>query len=140
MSTSFEFEIDEYTVGMGWSTELTDFRWIFTESVGPAWSRIHGTLYFFPSGRGSLPLGSFRSPTRILVTLDLRDFDGVYAVLRSERPVFLRGRADENIIEYLELHTNSEPVGEVDTTPGGVIVVGTGELITEVEALASARE
>jgi hypothetical protein len=147
MPTDFEFKIDKYTVSMAWSSELKDFRAISFESVGSGWSRWYGTLYFFPSGRGDHsesnphPVGSLRAPRRLLATLDLGDFDGVYAILRSERPVFLRGGGrEDNRIEYMELHTNPEPVGEVDTTPGHGIVVGTGDLIAEVEALASMNE
>jgi hypothetical protein len=140
MTTSFAFEIADYRVGMGWSTELTDFKWIFIESVAVPWLRITGTLYFFPSGRSdqSRPVRYFGSARHLIVTLALRDFDSMYAVLRSERPVFLRGGGADDLIEYLELHSNPEPVGEVDASAQASIVIGTGDVITEVQRLAAA--
>ena len=98
MAVSFEFEVDQYVVGYAWSTEIGNFRSIVLEStrrlLGTAPYR--ATLYFFPNGRPdrSKPIGSYRPEGlggSILANLDLDDFEGVYAMLRSERPMFIRG-------------------------------------------------
>ena len=99
-------------------------------------SRLGGVFYFFKGHRpddGTKPsIGAFRTnDRRIIATFNLEDFDSVYAILRTERPVFVRGRRSGEHIEFLEIHTSSEAVGEVDTSPGR-IVVGTGDTVDEI--------
>jgi hypothetical protein len=155
VSTEFEFEIDHYIAGMGWSSDPPGAKqgWLVIEArarggVGANRQRVVGTLYFFPNYPRMPHIGFFSEPTRFYSSFDQADFDFVYAVLRNERPIFLRvvviddpaDRSGRSLIEFMELHTNSEPVGEVvDTTPG-VIILGSGDTLTEVEALASERE
>jgi len=135
MST-FEFTVANYTVSMDWSQDLRDFRAIEWEGAGPSWSRYRGVLYFFngqrPDDGSKPPIGAFRAEARtVIATLNLEDFDSIYAILRTERPVFLRGRRSGELIDFLEIHTNSEPVGEVDASPGR-IVVGTGDTVDDI--------
>jgi hypothetical protein len=139
MPASFEFLVSEYTVGLAWSSEINDFRSISIVGAGPTWSRISGTVYFFPNAREDLPggrIGYFSSPRYLYARLNPRDFDAFYAILRSEYPVFLRGGGSDDKIEYMELHSNSEPVGEVDGSPRGRIVVGTGDVLSELDAIS----
>ena len=134
--TTFEFEVGRYAVSMDWSADLRDFRAIEWEGQGPSWSRTGGVLYFFeghrPDGSAKPPIGAFRAANRrITATLNLQDFDSIYAILRTERPVFVRGSRTGEVIEFLEIHSNSEPVGEVDGSPGR-IVIGTGDTVDDI--------
>lgn len=136
--TTFEFQVARYTVSMDWSSAVRDFRAIELEGEGLAWSRLQAVLYFFDGQRpddvgAKPPIGGFRvAERRIIATLNLPDFDSVYAILRSERPVYVRGSRTGERIDFLEIHSNSEPVGEVDATPGQ-IVVGTGDVVGDID-------
>lgn len=141
--TTFEFKVARYTVSMDWSSEIRDFRAIELEGEGLPWSRLRAVLYFFEGHRpddvgAKPPIGAFRVAERqIIATLNLPDFDSIYAVLRSERPVFVRGSRIDERIDFLEIHSNSEPVGEVNATPGQ-IVVGTGDVVGDIDNIGLA--
>ncbi len=101
-----------------------------------SWSRLQGVLYFFeghrPDEGGKPSIGTFRvDSNRLIATLNLADFDSIYATFRSERPVFVRGSRTGERIDFFEIHTNFEPIGEVDATPGR-FVIGTGDVIGDI--------
>jgi hypothetical protein len=141
--TTFEFKVNRYTVNMDWSNDIRDFRAIELEGEGLPWARLGGVLYFFEGHRpddvdAKPPIGAFRvAERRIIATLNLPDFDSIYAILRSERPVFVRGSRTGELIDFLEIHSNSEPVGEVDATPAQ-IVVGTGDVVGDIDGVGLA--
>jgi hypothetical protein len=140
-----EFEIDEYSVGHGWSAELKNrFRYLTFNSTRPLVGKPKylGTLYFFLENEWSRPIprGGIRESEGqfiIIMTLHLEDFDGFYAMFRSERPLFFRVSEDtkgSSGINFLEIHSNAEPVGEVDSSPRKIII-GSGIEIGHLDDL-----
>lgn len=124
MGKSFEIQVEFYLVSMAYSPEVNNFTHLGIDSVrGADGLRTHIAIIFFPGARDryqTLGYGTFSGPgpgQRNRLWLDRSDFESFYAILRSERPVFLRGgTSDDGTVDFLELYSGREPVGEVDTS------------------------
>jgi hypothetical protein len=140
---SVETRIVRYVVGMDWASEYRDFRSIDCIGEGPTWSNLRATLYFFagqrPDGGSRPPIGWYHPDRRqMYALLNIEDFDAIYAILRTEKPVYLRAWGPDTTtltatLEILEFHSNEEPVGEVDDTPGRRTIGSTGDAVAGVD-------
>lgn len=134
--SDFAFQVEFYLVSMAYTPEGNAWAYLGIDSVrGPGGLRTHIDLVFIPNARESYQTGygTFSGPgpgqTNRLY-LDRSDFDSFYAILRSERPAFVRGGGASASVEYLELYSDREPVGEVDSSVPRFAV--TGDLFEEV--------
>jgi hypothetical protein len=137
MSRDFEFQVEFYVVSMAYNPEYTPWTALIIDSVrGAGGLRTTFTVFFIPNGRDryqSLGYGTYSGPglgQRNHLWLDRIDFESFYAILRSERPAFLRGGGSDATVEYLELYSGREPVGEGDTSLPRPAV--TGEILEEL--------
>ena len=133
----FEFQVESYVVSMAYNPEYSPWTALIIDSVRGAGSvRTTFTVFFIPNARAryqSLGYGTYTGPgngQRNRLWLDRREFESFYAMLRTERPIFLRGGGSGDRVDYLELYTGREPVGEGDTSVPRFPV--TGDLLEEL--------
>jgi hypothetical protein len=143
--TDHRWALDRYWIDIVSSaanvTGLSDFRTISFETVRIGTRRYSGTLWFWSGepAHGNLPnadaIGYFRRDyLHGFIRADF--FDGIYALLRSERPVVLHFAEDNGSVWLLELLAFEEPVGEVDRSVP-IPDLGFRDLIADLEATAS---
>src|SRR5688572_13246068 len=95
---NFEFQVEFYVVSMAYNPEYTPWTALIVDSVrGAGGARTTFTVFFIPNARSRYPTlgyGTYTGPgvgQGIRVWLDRSEFESFYAILRSERPAFLRG-------------------------------------------------
>ena len=120
---NFEFQVERYVVSMAYNPEFTPWTALIIDSVrGTGGVRTTFTVFFIPNAQSRYPTlgyGTYTGPgtgQRNYIWLDRSEFESFYAILRSERPAFLRGGGSTTTVEFLELYTGREPVGEGDTS------------------------
>ena len=109
-----------YKVGIVRSAKAGPCRWITLAMETPTEGVTAVSLFFHEKSSGRL--GFFNRDTGFLTgNLPAADFDAIYRVVNSEKPVFVHWRLDpdEDRLISLDVSTSEEPLGEgfPDTSP-----------------------
>jgi hypothetical protein len=111
--------ITSYKVGVNRATRPGPVR-ALTLKLAESEAGIGGVaLFFYEKAPGSLGFVN-RQSGFVSVNLPLIDFDPMYRVLNTEKPVFVHWRTDpeDEKLASIDISTSDEPVGEgpVDTS------------------------
>jgi hypothetical protein len=102
-----------YKVGIMRSAKAGPCRWITLAMETPTEGITSVSLFFHEKPPGQL--GFFNRETGFLSAhLSAVDFEGIYKVLHTEKPVFVHWRLDpeEQHLASIDVSTSEEPLGE----------------------------
>jgi hypothetical protein len=104
--------IKSYRVGVCRSRPKAPVRWLTLDLASPEEGVDQVTLFFYETPPRET---GFRNPEtrRLFANLPVADFQPMYHVVQTEKPVYLHWRLDpENIVASIDLSTSDEAVGE----------------------------
>jgi hypothetical protein len=109
-----------YKVGSTRAARSGPVRWLTLQLGAPEGSIRGVSLFFWERDPGAF--GFVNEDTGFVVAnLPVADFQGMYAILQTEKPVFVHWRTDpeEARLASIDISTSEEPVGEGtnDTSP-----------------------
>jgi hypothetical protein len=107
-------EVRAYKVGTSRSKPGAPVRWLNLLLAEPV-DRVHTVSLFFYEELGTRELGFLNPETGFVVAnLPVSDFDALYRIVNTEKPVFLHWRTDPGAAPLLsiDVSTSEEPPGE----------------------------
>ena len=103
-----------YKVGVSRSKRGGAARHLTLQLAAPE-GKIHAVSLFFCEGKPPTKLGHINEHTGMVnVYMPAEDFDPIYKVLNTEKPVYVHWRCDpeEQQVVSIDISTDEEPLGE----------------------------